>query len=115
MLIILNEKWADPIEISGTVVKYNLTKHRLDQLQVTLLRMPYLSNVPVIYVREFRDQQHIISYLQSLENDKPDFMQMNIVEMLVPLSNANYNQILIQKGLTGYQAFYNKHYGGKVK
>ena len=41
-------------------------------------------------------------------------MQMNIVDMLVPLSNANYNQILIQQGLDGYDSFFSTYYEGKV-
>ena len=115
MLIILNEDWAEPGEISASVVKYNLNTRRNDRLKVSLLRMPYLSNLPVIYVREFRNEAHLLEYYKDLTNEKPDFMQMNIVDLLVPLSNANYNQVLIQKSLIGYQQFFDKYYAGKLK
>ena len=115
MLIILNEDWAEPGEISAAVVKYNIANYRSYGLKVSLLRMPYLSNLPVIYVREFRDEEQVLRYYQRLLSEKPDFMQMNIVEQLVPLSNANYNQILIQQGLQGYEAFFSQFYAGKVE
>ncbi|MBR9921949.1 MAG: hypothetical protein GYB31_14005 [Bacteroidetes bacterium] len=115
MLIILSEKWAEPGEISASVVKYNLDNHRSDKLKVSLLRMPYLSNLPVIYVREFRNESHVLWYYRQLESVKPDFMQMNIVDMLIPLSNANYNQILLQESLEGYMAFFNRFYRSKVE
>lgn len=109
-LIVLSDVWADVREVTAEVVKYNLQFYPEKNLEVTRLSMPYLSKVPVLYVRPFASRQDVMAYYNRLYDKRPDFMQMNIVEEVWPLSNANYNQVLLQESLNGYDVFFRKYY-----
>lgn len=110
LLLVLSETWADLSEVSAAVVQYNLREYPKLDLKVSRLRMPYLSPIPVLYIRSFTDGSEAMAYYERLQREKPDFMQMNMVKAAWPLSNFNYNEIVLNKALGNYPAFFRKYY-----
>ena len=110
LLLVLSETWADLSEVSAAVVQYNLREYPELDLKVSRLRMPYLSPMPVLYIRSFKDASQAMAYYERLQREKPDFMQMNMVKASWPLSNFNYNEVVLNKSLGNYPAFFQKYY-----
>ena len=110
VLIVLSEKWADVREISGEVVKYNLKNYPETELVSTRVSMPYLSNLPVLYIHTFANKKEAMVYYNRLHQSKPDFMQMNIVEAVWVFSKGNLNTFLLEESIKRYQPFFAQHY-----
>lgn len=110
VLIVLSEKWADVREISGEVVKYNVRKYAEKELVSTRVSMPFLSNLPVLYVHYFSGKRDAMAYYHQLYDEKPDFMQMNIVDAVWVFSKGNLNTLLLEESIKRYIPFFEKHY-----
>ncbi|MCB9283987.1 MAG: hypothetical protein H6563_07940 [Lewinellaceae bacterium] len=110
VLIVLSEIWADVREISGEVVKYNLKLYPEKELVSTRVSMPFLSNLPVLYVHSFANKADAMAYYRRLYKPKPDFMQMNIVESVWVLSKGNLNTLLLEGSVKRYEPFFKEHY-----
>jgi hypothetical protein len=110
VLILLSEVWADVNELAAEVAKYNAEEYTDQGLKVTRLLMPYLSNVPVLYVRTFPDKKSAMAYYHRLYEEKPNFMQMKMVDAVWPLTTKNYNQIIIHESLGEYPQFFETNY-----
>jgi hypothetical protein len=110
ILIILSEVWADVNELAGEVAKYNAEEYTDEGLKVSRLLMPYLSDVPVLYVRTFPDKASAMAYYRRLYEKKPNFMQMQMVDAVWPLTINNYNQIIIHESLGAYPQFFESNY-----
>lgn len=110
VLIVLSEKWADVREISGEVVKYNLRLYPEMELVSTRVSLPFMSNLPVLYVHYFSNKAEAMEYYHRLYKEKPDFMQMNIVESVWVFSKGNLNTLLLEESIKRYIPFFQKHY-----
>lgn len=112
VFIILSEIWADASEITAEVAKFNQREFGSARLQIMRYKMPYLSKQPVLFVSNFRNEAQALDYYRRLHEpyNKPDFMQMGIVEMAFPISDFNFNQILLRESLDGYQDFFLANY-----
>ena len=110
VLIVLSEKWADVREISGEVVKYNVQNYAEKELVSTRVSMPFLSNLPVLYVHSFDNKREAMAYYHSLYKPRPDFMQMNIVESVWVLSKNNLNTLLLEGSIKRYEPFFQEYY-----
>ena len=109
-LIVLSEKWADVREISGELVKYNVGEYPEKGLVSERVTMPFMSNLPVLYIHYFQNQAEAMEYYHRLWEDKPDFMQMNIVESVWVFSKGNLNTLLLEESPKRYAAFFDKYY-----
>jgi hypothetical protein len=109
-LIVLSEAWADVREISGEVVKYHVREYPEAGLISTRVTMPFLSKLPVLYIHTFPDKAAAMYYYDKLYREKPDFMQMNIVEAVWILSKGNLNTLLLEESIQRYEGFFRKHY-----
>ncbi len=105
VLILLSETWANAREIAGQVARYNqeLTANKPTRMQ--LYRIPFLSQQPVITLTGFPNQQAAEKYCRQLRETNPNFMQMNIVEKVWPVSLYNFNEMLRKKSAAGYDTF----------
>lgn len=110
VLIVLSEKWADVREISGELVKYNVQFYPEKELVSERITMPFLSNLPVLYVHYFSNKPEAMAYYHRLYGEKPDFMQMNIVEAVWVFSKGNLNTLLLEESIERYIPFFGKHY-----
>jgi len=112
VLLVLSEVWADVKEVTGELAKFNQQEFGRAGLTIQLYKMPYLSNVPVLFVSSFENKAAAMRYYQKLTNPyaKPDFMQMGIVEAVWPFSKTNFNELLLAETLDGYPTFFEAHY-----
>ena len=112
ILIVLSEIWADANEITAEVAKFNQQEFGTDKLQIMRYKMPYLSKQPILFIVNFKSEAHALNYYKRLYEPfkKPDFMQMGIVEMAFPISDFNFNQLLLRESLEGYDDFFQAHY-----
>ena len=110
VLIVLSEKWADVREISGEVVKYNVKHYAEKELISTRVSMPYLSPLPVLYIHTFSNKKEALAYYRQLYLEKPDFMQMKIVEAVWVFSKNNLNTLLLEESIQRYIPFFRQHY-----
>ena len=109
-LIVLSETWADVREISGEVAKYHVREYPEAGLITTRVSMPFLSKLPVLYVHVFPDKAAAMYYYEKLYREKPDFMQMNIVESVWVLSKGNLNTLLLEESIKRYEGFFREQY-----
>jgi hypothetical protein len=109
-LIVLSSKWADVREISGEIAKYNATLYAEKELTSTRVALPFLSELPVLYIHFFSNKTEAMNYYSRLYKEKPDFMQMNIVEKIWVLSKGNLNTLLLDESAARYEPFFQKHY-----
>jgi len=111
VLIILSEKWADAHEIAGQVARYNQALPNAKKpKKLQLYRIPFLGKQPVITLMGFPDQRTAEAYCRQLQENKPDFLQMNTVEKIWPIALSNFNEMLRQQSAAKYEAFLKNHY-----
>ena len=112
VFIILSEVWAEANEITAEVAKFNQREFGGAQLQIMRYKMPYISKQPVLFVTNLKSEAQALDYYRRLYEpfNKPDFMQMGIVEMAFPISDFNFNQVLLRESLDGYEAFFLANY-----
>ena len=109
-LFILSETWADVREVTGELSRYCVQHYRDLSLKVNRYSMPYLSPVPVLYVEGFQDKTEAMRFFRELEERNPDFMQMNMITAVWPLSQENFYQVVYQESLKGYPGFFGENY-----
>ena len=110
MLFIIKDSWADAMDIGAGIAKFNYDYFAHYRLEVKRYKMPYLSKSPVYFVKGFKSQKAVMEYQKLLKDIKPAFYQMGTIRESWPVSDKNFNQILIQQSLENYPAFFKKHY-----
>ncbi|MEY3052199.1 MAG: hypothetical protein RLY31_1984 [Bacteroidota bacterium] len=110
-LFLLDNRPDDLEEIRGGITKYIWKFHPGDRLKITQLRIEgELAEVPVIHVTGFASHDKAMAFYKGLKSNLPDFMQLGMTKSFFPVSRSNFEQIVRQGSVAGYEAFFRSHY-----
>ena len=90
---------------------YHLKYHKLDKLRVSNIYLGDIDNrTPIVVVRSFDNGEKAIDYLRGVEANRSDFLSGEFKYEVYPISQNNYRQLLKNKVIDGYPAFFQKNY-----
>ncbi len=98
-------------DVKINVSDFNRKYYSQDKLRISNI---YLDNTggertPLVVVRRFKTEEEVMKYYRSVENNKRDFIQDIQYEMF-PITQTNYREVLKNKNLEDYKAFFEANY-----
>ncbi len=104
-------------QAKANIADYNGKYHRLDKLRISNI---YLgppndpTKLPLIVIRRFPNKEKAMAYYEGVMANKEEFVKQDIPFEVYPITQNNYREVLKQKSLDGYRAFFETYYLGQV-
>lgn len=105
---------SDDIDLNANKIKvsdYNRTYHSLDKLRISNVYLGQSNDVPVLVLRRFKDKAAAMAYYDGVEKNADDFINPGEVSFqMFPITQSNYREVLRNRSVDGYDAFFNGNY-----
>jgi tetratricopeptide (TPR) repeat protein len=106
---------TDDIDLNAQKIKvsdYNRTHHSLDKLRISNVYLGSKNDIPVLVLRRFKNKNTAMAYYQgSQTTNADDFIDANATPyQLFPISQSNYREVLRNRNVDGYDAFFEANY-----
>ncbi len=93
---------------------YHKTYHKLDKLKITDIYLNVEDKSKVVLVRKFRNKDKAMSYVDGTKKNSKDFVNDKEVSYdIFAISQKNYREVIKEKSVVNYRAFYEKYYPTK--
>jgi len=109
-LITMTNRNLDIHDVRTEVTKYVWTYHAADKLQLSHILIGENRSVGAMFLQEFKNEAHAMRFYEKLQEDQPDFMQMGLTKHYLVISKSNYEQMLRNQSLKGYETFFEDNY-----
>ena len=110
VLITMTKTAVDIPDVRAEVTKYMWKYHAADKLSISHILIGENRSVGAMFIKEFRNAQHAMNFHQLMLKNKPDFMQMGLTKNYFVVSKSNFDQILRNRSLSGYDSFFQENY-----
>ncbi|MDX1407276.1 MAG: hypothetical protein R3330_04060, partial [Saprospiraceae bacterium] len=97
-------------DLKISVSEYNKKYHQLDRLKISSLVFDPASGQSLILVRSFKNAERAMQYFRNVEKYRQEFLQPGAQYDILPQTQHNYREIIRQKSLDDYKAFFDEHY-----
>lgn len=104
---------ADIGEFRAEVTKYSWKNYASDKLKVSHIKIGEENDLPIMYLRPFRDRAHAMKFYNDLKSKQPNFLQMKMTNAYFAVSKSNYEEMLRKQTIKGYQTFFEQNYLNK--
>lgn len=105
---------SDDIDLNANkiaVSDYNKQYHSLDRIRISNIYLGDKNNVPVLVLRRFKDKAKVMDYYNGLVKNGDDFIDPSANSFTVlPISQSNYREVLRNRSVEGYEAFFKGNY-----
>lgn len=105
---------SDDIDLNANKIKvsdYNRKYHNLDKLRISNVYLGQSNDVPVLVLRRFKDKDAAMSYYDGIQKNGADFINASEVPFQVfPITQSNYREVLRNRSVEGYGAFFQESY-----
>lgn len=105
---------SDDIDLNAQKIKvsdYNRTHHSLDKLRISNVYLGAKNDIPVLVLRRFKDKNTAMAYYQGTATNADDFIDKDATPyQLFPISQSNYREVLRNRNVDGYDAFFEANY-----
>ncbi len=112
-IIIAFEKGANLNDQKNVISNFNLKYHKLDKLRISniFLGTDPKTSAPLVVIRRFKNKEESMKYYNGVQQNVGDFIDPEKVSyQIYPVTQNNYRQILREKSLAGYNAFFQLNY-----
>ncbi len=90
---------------------YHKEYHKLDKLKITDIYLNVEDKSKIILIRKFRNKEKAMKYVETSEKNSKDFVSTKDVAYdLFAISQKNYREVIKEKSVNSYRAFYEKNY-----
>lgn len=111
IIIVFESDDIDLNENKIIVSDYNRQFHSLDKLRISNVYLGEKNNVPVLVLRRFKDKTAAMSYFEGVEKNAGEFIDSgNTPFRLFPITQSNYREVLRNRSVGGYDAFFENNY-----
>ena len=94
VLITMTKQAVDIPDVRAEVTKYIWKNHPADKLNISHILIGENRSVNAMFLKEFRNKAHAMSFYKKMMDTKPDFMQMNLTKDYYAISKSNFDQML---------------------
>ncbi|MGH1433399.1 MAG: tetratricopeptide repeat protein [Lewinella sp.] len=105
---------SDDIDLNANKIKvsdYNRKYHNLDKLRISNVYLGQSNDVPVLVLRRFKDKDAAMSYYDGVQKNGADFINPGEVPFqILPITQSNYREVLRNRSVDGYPAFFQESY-----
>lgn len=91
---------------------YNKNYFKLDKLKITDIYLNRDDKTQVILVRKFRNREKADLFYNSIKNKNAEFIKTGIEYEYYVITQKNYREVLKQKSVVNYSAWFNENYLG---
>lgn len=93
------------------VLNYNKKFHRFDNLKISNIYLNQETEARIILIRSFDDKQKSMKYYDGVQDNKELFIKGEDVGYdIFPTTQKNYREVIKQKAITNYRAFFSQNY-----
>lgn len=112
VVIIFNSPDIDLNQNKIIVSDYNDKYHKLDRLRISniYLGTDAESRLPLLVLRRFKDKADAMKYYTGIQKNSKDFIPSNVGHEIFPVTQNNYREILKEKSVDNYRAFFQLNY-----
>lgn len=112
VIVVLYDLDAESIRnVKLDVNDYNRNFHKLENLRITNIYLNTEEKVQVLLIRTFENKSEALNYIAGVDEKTDRFLDVNQVEFdIFAASQGNYREIMKQKTMQNYEAFYDLHY-----
>lgn len=112
VIIVFKDKDSDLNKNKITVSDYNEKYHKLDRLRISNI---YLgtdadSRLPILVLRRFKDKADAMKYYTGIQKNSGDFIPARENYEVFPVTQNNYREVLKEKSVENYRAFFQLNY-----
>ena len=105
---------SDKIDLNAAKIKvsdYNEAYHSLDKLRISNVYLGDGNNFPVLVLRRFKDKTAAMEYFTGIQKNPKDFIDPKAMGFqLFPITQTNYREVLRNRSIEGYGAFFDANY-----
>lgn len=94
------------------VSDYNEKYHKLDRLRISniYLGADAADRLPILVLRRYKDKAEAMKYYTGIQKNSGDFIPANVGYEVFPVTQNNYREILKEKSVENYRAFFQANY-----
>lgn len=105
----LDQKTFDDTKVE--ILNYNKKFHRFDNLKISNIYLNQQTKARIILVRSFDDKEKAMKYYDGVQKNKSLFIaNPDIGYDIFAVTQKNYREVIKQKGINNYRAFYDQKY-----
>jgi tetratricopeptide (TPR) repeat protein len=97
-------------EVKISVSSYNRRFHKEDKLNLSTLDLDIENSTPLVLIRKFKDQADAMDYYNDVMKRKSKFLPTSIQYEVYAISQRNYREVIKDRSVTNYRAFFNEYY-----
>ncbi len=109
-IVVLDGNSIKLTDAKADVSDFNRQYYKLDKLRISNVYLGTDTSTPILVIRRFRSSEKAMDYLNTIEKNRADFLPEDASFEIYPISQYNYRQILKNKSLSGYPAFFEANY-----
>ena len=111
-VIVVLEGKADLGKAKSDVGNYHRKYFKNESMRVSniYLGQTQEDRVPIIVVRRFKGAAKAMAYYNGIKKNEKDFLGINFKYKVYPITQNNYRQVLKERSLDGYSAFFEANY-----
>ncbi|MCB9285690.1 MAG: tetratricopeptide repeat protein [Lewinellaceae bacterium] len=112
VIIVFGDKDVDLNKNKIIVSDYNEKYHKLDRLRISniYLGTDAESRLPILVLRRFKDKADAMKYYDGIRKNPADFIPGTVSYEVFPVTTNNYREILKEKSVQNYRAFFELNY-----
>ncbi|MCO6478746.1 MAG: tetratricopeptide repeat protein [Phaeodactylibacter sp.] len=112
VVVVFKNKDIDLNKNKIIVSDYNEKFHKLDRLRISniYLGTDAESRLPILVMRRFKDKADAMKYYTGIQKNSADFIPQSEPHEVFPVTQNNYREILKEKSVDGYRAFFELNY-----
>lgn len=93
------------------ILNYNKKFHRFDNLKISNIYLNQQNKARIILIRSFENQEKAMKYYEGVQKNKELFIRdPQLGYDIFPVTQKNYREVIKQKGITNYRAFFLQTY-----
>jgi len=89
---------------------YHKQYHKLDKLRIANVYLGADTSTPILVIRRFRNKELAMGYYNGILKNSADFLPADAEYEIYPVTQYNYRQVLKNKELDTYKAFFEENY-----
>lgn len=110
LIILYNSKEASLNDAKSSVYNFNSKYFANRKFQYSSIGLDVQKDIPVIIVRDFKTKKEAMTYYETVEKNKKDFLPDRFRYDAFPISLHNWRQLQQTKRVEDYRGFLDQHY-----
>lgn len=110
VIIVLKNKSIKLSEAKAAASDYHKQYHKLDKLRIANVYLGADTSTPILVIRRFKNKGLAMGYYDGVLKNSQDFLPSSAEYEIYPITQYNYRQVLKNKELETYKAFFEENY-----